>query len=298
MRRRPPTDGSTATTPRVATAKAARRSSTDRHRRRADAADNPIGPQKVRTVVVTPGRNDRQQRSGRRRRDRRGNARTRPTAPPALRAGRRCGRSRPARQWTQSSKAATSPVDHRSAIDRAGRSQGRSGGRRRRRGRRPRPTPKPTADGCSAEAGHRRPRLRRRAAKAVAAAAKPAAPPGRRRRTGRRRPTADAPRRQRRWTDAAAAKPAAADGRGGRRRRPRPGVVAELGRSGALDLSATCRQRFPSILGRYQREHPARRSRATAASFYRVRVGPFGGSDAQRLCDDLKAAGGDCILAR
>ena len=33
-------------------------------------------------------------------------------------------------------------------------------------------------------------------------------------------------------------------------------------------------------------------------TFYRVRVGPFASADAQRLCDDLKSAGGDCVLAR
>ena len=32
--------------------------------------------------------------------------------------------------------------------------------------------------------------------------------------------------------------------------------------------------------------------------YYRVRVGPFNDGDAARLCGDLKAAGGDCILAR
>ena len=30
-------------------------------------------------------------------------------------------------------------------------------------------------------------------------------------------------------------------------------------------------------------------------TFYRVRVGPFSGGDAQRLCDDLKSVGGDCV---
>jgi hypothetical protein len=55
--------------------------------------------------------------------------------------------------------------------------------------------------------------------------------------------------------------------------------------------------RYPTILGKYdvnlqQASVPAR------GTFYRVRVGPFSGTDAQRLCDDLKSAGGDCVLAR
>ena len=55
--------------------------------------------------------------------------------------------------------------------------------------------------------------------------------------------------------------------------------------------------RYPTILGKYgvdlqQASVPAR------GTFYRVRVGPFSAADAQRLCDDLKSAGGDCVLAR
>jgi hypothetical protein len=55
--------------------------------------------------------------------------------------------------------------------------------------------------------------------------------------------------------------------------------------------------RYPSILGKYgvdlqQADVPSR------GTFYRVRVGPFSATDAQRLCDDLRSAGGDCVLAR
>ena len=55
--------------------------------------------------------------------------------------------------------------------------------------------------------------------------------------------------------------------------------------------------RYPTILGKYavnlqQADVPSR------GTFYRVRVGPFSGADAQRLCDDLRSAGGDCVLAR
>lgn len=55
--------------------------------------------------------------------------------------------------------------------------------------------------------------------------------------------------------------------------------------------------RYPSILGKYdvdlqQADVPSR------GTFYRVRVGPFSSADAQRLCDDLRSAGGDCVLAR
>ncbi|MFJ5489307.1 SPOR domain-containing protein, partial [Hansschlegelia beijingensis] len=33
--------------------------------------------------------------------------------------------------------------------------------------------------------------------------------------------------------------------------------------------------------------------------YYRVRVGPFGSStDASTVCNNLRAAGGDCVVAR
>ncbi|CAN5326635.1 hypothetical protein BH10PSE9_BH10PSE9_24870 [soil metagenome] len=53
--------------------------------------------------------------------------------------------------------------------------------------------------------------------------------------------------------------------------------------------------RYPNVLGSY----PPNIQRADLGDrgvYYRVRVGPLSGSDAQRVCDALKGAGGDCVL--
>ncbi|MEX0853014.1 MAG: SPOR domain-containing protein [Bauldia sp.] len=55
--------------------------------------------------------------------------------------------------------------------------------------------------------------------------------------------------------------------------------------------------RYQSILGPYD-VNIQRANLGDRGVYYRARVGPFPPADAQRLCDDLKAAGGDCILAR
>jgi hypothetical protein len=55
--------------------------------------------------------------------------------------------------------------------------------------------------------------------------------------------------------------------------------------------------RYPNILGRYD-VNIQRADVPDRGTFYRVRVGPFSAGDAQRLCDDLKSAGGDCVLAK
>jgi hypothetical protein len=54
--------------------------------------------------------------------------------------------------------------------------------------------------------------------------------------------------------------------------------------------------RYPNVLGNYQ-PNIQRADLGERGVYYRVRVGPFAGSDAQRVCDALKAAGGDCVLA-
>ena len=56
-------------------------------------------------------------------------------------------------------------------------------------------------------------------------------------------------------------------------------------------------QRYPNILGSFQ-PTIVRADLGAKGIYYRVRVGPFRGGDATRLCEDLKAAGADCILAR
>ncbi len=55
--------------------------------------------------------------------------------------------------------------------------------------------------------------------------------------------------------------------------------------------------RYPRILGPYDIDIQ-RANLGERGIFFRVRVGPFSPADAQRLCDDLKAAGGDCLLSR
>jgi hypothetical protein len=54
--------------------------------------------------------------------------------------------------------------------------------------------------------------------------------------------------------------------------------------------------RYPTILGRYD-VNIQRADLGDRGIFYRVRVGPFSQADAQHLCDDLRSAGGDCVLA-
>lgn len=55
--------------------------------------------------------------------------------------------------------------------------------------------------------------------------------------------------------------------------------------------------RYPGILGPFD-VNIQRADLGDRGIYYRVRVGPFSPSDAQRLCDDLKAVNGDCILSR
>lgn len=56
-------------------------------------------------------------------------------------------------------------------------------------------------------------------------------------------------------------------------------------------------ERYPGILGGFE-PNIQRADIPDRGTFFRVRVGPFSAGDAQRLCDDLKSAGGDCILAQ
>ena len=67
----------------------------------------------------------------------------------------------------------------------------------------------------------------------------------------------------------------------------------EAARATFRDLQA----RYPNILGPYE-VNIQRADIPDRGTFFRVRVGPFSASDAQRLCNDLKSAGGDCILAQ
>ena len=74
-------------------------------------------------------------------------------------------------------------------------------------------------------------------------------------------------------------------------------VAAQRSEEAALASYRSLQQRYPSILGAFQ-PRIVRADLGERGVYYRVRVGPFADSDASRLCNDLKAAGGDCILAR
>ncbi len=74
-------------------------------------------------------------------------------------------------------------------------------------------------------------------------------------------------------------------------------VSAQRSEETATSAYRGLQQRFPNILGAFQPKI-VRADLGERGVFYRVRIGPFSGADATRLCEDLKAAGGDCILAR
>jgi hypothetical protein len=79
------------------------------------------------------------------------------------------------------------------------------------------------------------------------------------------------------------------------------GVLVQISSQRSEDAArATYRDlqaRYPNILGSYQ-VNVQRADVPDRGTFYRVRVGPFSQGDAQRLCDDLRQAGGDCVLAK
>ncbi|HVY18920.1 MAG TPA: SPOR domain-containing protein [Bauldia sp.] len=79
------------------------------------------------------------------------------------------------------------------------------------------------------------------------------------------------------------------------------GVLVQISSQRTEDAArATYRDlqaRYPNILGSYD-VNIQRADVPDRGTFYRVRVGPFSQGDAQRLCDDLRQAGGDCVLAK
>ncbi|MFC3693656.1 SPOR domain-containing protein [Chenggangzhangella methanolivorans] len=75
-------------------------------------------------------------------------------------------------------------------------------------------------------------------------------------------------------------------------------VTSQRSETDARTAYANLQKRYPSVLGPYQ---PSIQT-ATVGDrgvYYRVRVGPFGSSsDASTVCNNLRAAGGDCVVAR
>jgi hypothetical protein len=74
-------------------------------------------------------------------------------------------------------------------------------------------------------------------------------------------------------------------------------VSSQRSEEAALSTYNDLKKRFPSILGSYE-ANIQRADLGAKGVYYRVRVGPFAANDAQRLCDALKGAGGDCLLAQ
>ena len=75
-------------------------------------------------------------------------------------------------------------------------------------------------------------------------------------------------------------------------------VTSQRSEADARSAYANLQKRYPSVLGPYQ---PSIQT-ATVGDrgvYYRVRVGPFGSStDASTVCNNLRTAGGDCVVAR
>jgi cell division protein FtsN len=75
-------------------------------------------------------------------------------------------------------------------------------------------------------------------------------------------------------------------------------VTSQRSEADARSAYANLQKRFPQVLGPYQ----ASIQTATVGdrgTYYRVRVGPFGSStDASTVCNNLRAAGGDCVVSR
>lgn len=75
-------------------------------------------------------------------------------------------------------------------------------------------------------------------------------------------------------------------------------LAARKSEDQALDAFATLKQRYASLLGRYQ-PLIERADLGDRGIYYRVRVGPLASQEsAAQLCDQLKAAGSDCLVVR
>jgi hypothetical protein len=74
-------------------------------------------------------------------------------------------------------------------------------------------------------------------------------------------------------------------------------VTSQRSEQAALSAYRGLQSRYAQVLGRYQ-PNVQRADLGDRGTYYRVRVGPFAGDGASRVCAALKAAGGDCIIVK
>jgi hypothetical protein len=74
-------------------------------------------------------------------------------------------------------------------------------------------------------------------------------------------------------------------------------VTSQRSEQAALSAYRGLQSRYTQVLGRYQ-PNVQRADLGDRGTYYRVRVGPFAGDGASRVCAALKAAGGDCIIVK
>ncbi len=73
-------------------------------------------------------------------------------------------------------------------------------------------------------------------------------------------------------------------------------ISSQRSEDAALATFHDLQKRYASLLGGYE-ANIQRADLGARGIYFRVRVGPFASGDAQQLCSSLKSAGGDCILA-
>ncbi|MBN9008660.1 MAG: SPOR domain-containing protein, partial [Rhizobiales bacterium] len=74
-------------------------------------------------------------------------------------------------------------------------------------------------------------------------------------------------------------------------------VTSQKSEAAAMSAFRSMQSRYAQVLGRYQ-PNVQRADLGDRGTYYRVRVGPFAGDGASRVCSALKAAGGDCIIVK
>jgi hypothetical protein len=73
-------------------------------------------------------------------------------------------------------------------------------------------------------------------------------------------------------------------------------VSSQRSEEAANSTFRSLQNRFPNVLGSYQPDIQ-RADLGAKGVYFRVRVGPFAQAEAQQVCDSLKSAGGDCIIS-